>query len=41
MGEYLASLMNEVYAEQYRKQQEQMALEQAAEKKAIEQRRTR
>ena len=38
VGEYLASLMNEVYAETYRKQQEEMAREQAAEKKAIEQR---
>ena len=38
VGEYLASLMNEVYTERYRKDQEQMALEQAAEKKAFQQR---
>ena len=41
VGEYLASLMTQVYTERYQKDQEQMALEQAAEKKVIEQRRSK
>ena len=39
VAEYLSSLMNEVYAEQYRREQEQMSREKAAEKEANEQRR--
>jgi tetratricopeptide (TPR) repeat protein len=36
VGEYLAAIMTEAYGEQYKKEQEQMALEQAAEMKALE-----
>ena len=36
VGEYLTALMNEAYAEQFKKQQEQMIREQELERKAQE-----
>ena len=41
VGEYLATLMNEVYSERYKKEQQQAALEQAAEKKALDQKKNK